>query len=124
MQTMSDKEKIKMEAYEEFYNKLKSKEETSEDYTKWVSIKNINAVFEELIKNTKMPELKTVKVELNKEELGHLINDIISYMWEIEDKCKTEKDLTARGYYTRKALKEKLQKIEAKEFPQLDCCGD
>lgn len=28
--------------------------------------------------------MKTVKVELNAEELSHIINDVIAYMWEIK----------------------------------------
>lgn len=66
--------------------------------------------------------MKTIKIELNADELSYLINDVIAYMWKLEDKLKTEKDLTDCGYYARKALKEKLQKIEKEEFPPLACC--
>ena len=68
--------------------------------------------------------MKTVKVELNAEELSHIINDVIAYMWEIKKRASSEAVLTERGYYSRNELKEKLLKIEREAFPQLDnCCG-
>ena len=57
---------IRNQALEEFYEKLKQKEETSEDYTKWVSMKNIKIVFDELMKEIKDKE--------NKKELSNFIN--------------------------------------------------
>ena len=85
---------------------------------------------------------KTIKVELNEKELTHLINDTISYIYRIKknvfggdwsfgtnisevDVLTTEQKekLTSYGYYSRKALLDKLQEIRNKEFPELTCCG-
>lgn len=86
-------------------------------------------------------ENKTIKVELNEKELTHLINDTISYIYRIKknvfgdlsfgtnisevDVLTTEQKekLTSYGYYSRKALLDKLQEIRNKEFPELTCCG-
>lgn len=68
--------------------------------------------------------MKTAKIKLTKEELSHLINDTIAYIWKIENTAKTEKDLEARGYYSRKALLEKLETIEKKCFKDRgECCA-
>lgn len=66
--------------------------------------------------------MKTAKIKLTKDELSHLINDTIAYIWKIEDTTKSE-DLEARGYYSRKALLEKLKTIEKKYFKDKgECC--
>lgn len=67
--------------------------------------------------------MKTVKIKLTKDEMSHLINDTIAYIWKIEDTAKSEKDLEARGYYTRKALLEKLETIEKKYFKDKGECS-
>ena len=78
---------------------------------------------------------KTVKVELTKAELAHLINDVISYIWNIKEQVfgddwnfgtditeveeltpDQEKDLRSSGYYSRKELLDKLKKIEREAF--------
>ena len=66
--------------------------------------------------------MKTVKIKLTQDELSHLINDTIAYIWKIEDTAKSEKDLEVRGYYTRKALLEKLETIEKKYFKDKGEC--
>ena len=59
--------------------------------------------------------IKTIRIELTEEELSYLINDTIAYIWRIEGTSKSEKDLEERGYYSRKALLEKLEATE-KEY--------
>lgn len=53
-------------------------------------------------------------------ELDHLINDTISYIWKLENKKKTTEEF---GYYSRKALLEKLKKFRNEHFPDLTGCG-
>jgi len=84
----------------------------------------------------------TVKVELNKDELDHLINDLISYIWKIKERAfgddwnfgtdiseveqltpEQEKELRESGYYSRKALLDKLKQIEKENFPDITCFG-
>lgn len=82
-----------------------------------------------------------VLVELSKKELTHLINDTISYIYRIkknvfgdlsfgvdisEVEVLTEKQkemLTMYGYYSRKELYDKLQKIRNDNFPELNTQG-
>ena len=67
--------------------------------------------------------MKTAKIKLTKDELSFLINDTIAYIWRIEDTTKSEKGLEERGYYSRKALLEKLKTIEKKYFKDKgECC--
>lgn len=87
---------------------------------------------------------KTAKLELDKYELHHLQNDVISYIYEIKKivfgnkwsfGCKLsdeeksllteekEKQLRTYGYYSRLELKEKLDKFEYDKFPERNCCG-
>lgn len=85
---------------------------------------------------------KTVKIKLTKEELLHLINDTISYIYGIKQKVfgdnwnfgakisevevlteQQQKDLILYGYYSRKELLDKLEKIAKDNFPELFCCG-
>ena len=88
-------------------------------------------------------ENKTVEIKLTKKELEHLINDTISFIWqikkrifgndwnfgteitEVEKLSKEQKEkLTLYGYYSRKELLNKLKEIREKEFPELSCnCG-
>lgn len=66
--------------------------------------------------------MRIAKIKLAEDELSHLINDTIAYIWKIEDTTKSE-DLEARGYYSRKALLEKLKAIEKKYFQDRgECC--
>lgn len=84
---------------------------------------------------------ESVAVTLTKEELRHLINDTIAAIWRIkkivfkdnwnfssnitEVDVLTEEqksELTLHGYYSRKELLDKLEKIEEENFPELSCC--
>jgi len=85
---------------------------------------------------------KTVTVELTKAELIHLENDLISYIWQIKERAfgdiwnfgtditevekltpEQEEELKSSGYYSRKALLDRLKKIEKENFPDVTCCG-
>ena len=67
--------------------------------------------------------MRIAKIKLTEDELSYLINDTIAYIWKIEDTTKSEKDLEARGYYSRKALLEKLLAIKQKYFKnKKGCC--
>ena len=44
---------IGVEIMKEFVNRLKQKTEIAEDYTEWVSVKNIDIVLEEMTKENK-----------------------------------------------------------------------
>ena len=88
-----------------------------------------------------MSKEKTVLVELNEKELRHLINDTIAYIYrtkskvfgnmnfgtdisEVEELSDEQKEkLTLYGYYSRKELLDKLEKIELDNFQELNCCG-
>lgn len=89
-----------------------------------------------------MSEEKTILIELNKEELTHLINDTIDYIWKIKERVfgdewtfstdinevvvltKEQIDkLSLYGYYSRKVLLDKLQQIRKDNFQELNCCG-
>ena len=63
---------------------------------------------------------------LTKEELNHLINDTIAYIWQLEcrpaDKITTPENDTF-GYYSRKRLLDKLKAFEAEYFPKMECNG-
>jgi hypothetical protein len=84
---------------------------------------------------------KTVSVELTKEELFHLENDLISYIWHIKESVfgdynfgtnidevdqitpEQEDRLRAYGYYSRKALLDRLKQIEKDNFSENTICG-
>lgn len=85
---------------------------------------------------------KTVNIKLTKEELTHLINDTISYIYGIKRKVFNEnwnfgteisevevltseqkEKLISYGYYSRKELLDKLEKIRYYNFQELTCCG-
>ena len=53
-------------------------------------------------------------------ELKHLINDVISYIWGLEDRGEDKPEF---GYDSRKALLEKLEKFEKEHFHEAHCCG-
>lgn len=76
-------------------------------------------------------ELDSVKAErdalkaadllpVTREELRHLINDTIAYIWKLEDRGAAKPEY---GYDSRKALLEKLKQFEKEHFPELGCCG-
>lgn len=83
-----------------------------------------------------------VLVELSKNELSHLINDTISYIYHIKENVfgdnwnlgtdisevevlteEQKESLTMYGYYSRKKLYDKLRKIEKDNFPELNTQG-
>lgn len=55
---------------------------------------------------------------VTKEELAHLINDTIAYIWGLEARGAAKPEY---GYDSRKALLEKLKKFEEEHFPELGC---
>ena len=58
-------------------------------------------------------------LSINQKELTHLINDIIAYIWKLEDKgCATEEF----GYFSRKELLEKLKQFEKENFQMFVGC--
>ena len=53
-------------------------------------------------------------------ELKHIMNDIIAYMWCLENReCATEEF----GYCSRKELLDKLKAFEKEHFPDNDSCN-
>lgn len=66
-----------------------------------------------------MDEDKTALLCITKEELHHLINDTISYIWKLENKGLTGDEY---GYSSRKKLLEKLEQFEEQHFPEDECC--
>ena len=66
-----------------------------------------------------MGEDKTALLCITKEELNHLINDTIFYIWTLEKKGLTGDEY---GFGSRKILLEKLNKFEEQHFPEYDCC--
>ena len=85
--------------------------------------------------------MKTITIELNEKELGHIINDMLDYIDKIVDKCAPDKfmfyhqldgttlteeeieKLKEWGFFERKELIEKLEKIDETDFPELCCKG-
>lgn len=55
---------------------------------------------------------------VTEDELRHLINDTIAYIWRLEERGLHDSD----GYTSRKALLKKLKQFEQDHFPQLDQC--
>ena len=61
-----------------------------------------------------------VLLPLEKQELNHLINDTIAYLWKMEDTGRTEEQF---GYFERKDCLEKMQKIRKLfEIYQMPTC--
>lgn len=57
-------------------------------------------------------------VEVTADELKHLINDTIAYIWRLEERgCDTPEF----GYDSRKALLEKLKRFKEEHFPEIAC---
>lgn len=88
-----------------------------------------------------MKTKQTVSIELTKKELSHLINDTIEYIWGIKkavfgddwnfgtDITETtvltdeqKEKLTMYGYYSRKALLDKLKQLEKLSFSEVCYC--
>lgn len=57
-------------------------------------------------------------IPVNADELKHLINDTIAYIWQLEESGCNK---TEFGYESRKALLEKLKKFYNEHFPETDC---
>ena len=53
------------------------------------------------------------------DELRHLINDTIAYIWKLEEKGQATPE---RGYDSRKALLQKMQRFYAEQFPERESC--
>lgn len=53
------------------------------------------------------------------DELKHLINDTIAYIWKLEEKDQATPE---RGYDSRKELLQKLQRFYAEQFPEHESC--
>lgn len=69
----------------------------------------------------KMDEDETALLCVTKEELNHLINDTVSYIWKLENKGLTGDEY---GYGSRKKLLEKLEQFENQLFPEdFECCN-
>ena len=61
-----------------------------------------------------------VLVPFTEEELRHLVNDTIAYIWSME---KTKRDKEEFGYFSRKELLKKLEYF-LKSFEKPVCCCD
>ena len=117
------KKKFKSEAVKEFAEKVENEidcqphskglQESAERYR----IKRIiNNILKEMVSET---ENKIALLPINQKELSHLINDIISYIWKLEDRgCATEEF----GYISRKKLLEKLKQFEKENFEMFVEC--
>ena len=66
------------------------------------------------------PKREEPLLPITEKELRHLQNDIIAYMWRLEDKGIADEE---HGYFTRKALLEKLQRFEKEHFQHGECPG-
>lgn len=53
---------------------------------------------------------------LTVKEFRYLTNDLISYIWRLEDKGLDKEEF---GYFSRKELLEKLKQFEKENFPEL-----
>ena len=66
-------------------------------------------------------ENKITTIEITENELNYLINDIITYCFQLKEKGLDIDD--TYGYKSRRILIDKLKEIEEKEFPHWDCVG-
>ncbi len=68
------------------------------------------------------PKREEPLLPITEKEMRYLQNDIIAYMWRLEDKGIADEE---HGYFTRKALLEKLQRFEKEHFQHGECpaCG-
>ena len=61
-----------------------------------------------------------VAITVTKDELNHLINDTIAYIWRLEERgC----DKPEFGYDSRKALLEKLEQFRKEHFTEMESCS-
>ena len=66
-------------------------------------------------------ENKITTIEITENELNYLINDLITYCFQLKEKGLDIDD--TYGYKSRRVLIDKLKEIEEKEFPHWDCVG-
>ena len=66
-------------------------------------------------------ENKITTIEITENELNYLINDLITYCFQLKEKGLDKDD--TYGYKSRKILIDKLKEIEEKEFPHWDYVG-
>ena len=66
-------------------------------------------------------ENKITTIEITENELNYLINDLITYCFQLKEKGLDKDD--TYGYKSRKILIDKLKEIEEKEFPHWDYEG-
>ena len=66
-------------------------------------------------------ENKITTIEITENELNYLINDLITYCFQLKEKGLDIDD--TYGYKSRKVLIDKLKEIEEKEFPHWDYVG-
>ena len=66
-------------------------------------------------------ENKIITIEITENELNYLINDLITYCFQLKEKGLDKDD--TYGYKSRKILIDKLKEIEEKEFPHWDYVG-
>lgn len=66
-------------------------------------------------------ENKITTIEITENELNYLINDLITYCFQLKEKGLDKDDIY--GYKSRRVLIDKLKEIEEKEFPQRDYVG-
>ena len=57
-------------------------------------------------------------IPVNAEELKHLMNDTIDYIWKLEERGCNKPEF---GYESRKALLEKMKKFYNEHFPEHEC---
>lgn len=66
-------------------------------------------------------ENKITTIEITENELNYLINDLITYCFQLKEKGLDKDD--TYGYKSRRLLIDKLKEIEEKEFPHWDYVG-
>ena len=66
-------------------------------------------------------ENKITTIEITENELNYLINDLITYCFQLKEKGLDIDD--TYGYKSRRVLIDKLKEIEEKDFPNWDCVG-
>lgn len=66
-------------------------------------------------------ENKITTIEITENELNYLINDLITYCFQLKEKGLDIDD--TYGYKSRRVLIDKLKEIEEKEFPHWDYVG-
>jgi hypothetical protein len=77
------------------------------------------AMYEQIFRKRVEMAPTVVAIPVSAEELRHLINDTLSYIWKMESDGR--ENLT----YGRKILLEKLKRFEKEHFPDIACsCGE